>query len=206
MKNLIALRWCQVLAVSLILGLVVVAANTFWCQIQPQTPAYVQKIGADFTLRSTNGPLALHDFRGQVVLLYFGYTHCPDACPTALGTISGAIRELPLTMRSRVAGLFVSLDPERDTPAICDAYAHFFHPAIHGVTGTPTQLAKIARSWRVNYAIPSHAPGSNYALSHSTFIYLVDTHGKVRALFGDHSTRQEISRELRVWLSASLAS
>ncbi|MDX8409334.1 MAG: SCO family protein [Mariprofundales bacterium] len=200
------LRWRMALAAFLGLGLVVAVADIYRCHIQPQTPAYVQGIGGDFTLSSSNGSLALHDFRGQAVLLYFGYTHCPDACPTALGTISGAIRGLPLTMQSRVAGLFVSLDPQRDTPAICNGYAHFFHPAIRGVTGSSDQLARIARNWRVNYTIPNHAPGSDYALSHSTFIYLMDPQGVVRALFGDHSTRQEISRALRLWLSVPSAS
>lgn len=151
-------------------------------------------------MRSADGALALHDLRGKVVLLYFGYTHCPDACPTALGVMARAVRSLPQAMQRRTALLFVSLDPERDTPELLKRYTAFFDPRMVGATTTPQRLQRIAAAWRVSYRIPPHAPGAEYAVSHSSFIYLIDPQGRLVDLFGDGTRAEAIAAAMRAWL------
>ena len=97
--------------------------------------------GGDFTLDSVAGPVRLADLRGQVVLIYFGYTTCPDICPTNLAFLAAALRELTPDELQRVRVLFVSVDPERDDTPRLAVYAAYFHPNIQGVTGAPEQVA-----------------------------------------------------------------
>ena len=107
--------------------------------------------GGDFTLGSRQGPVALQDLRGKVVLLYFGYTYCPDVCPTSLGFIGLALERLTPDELERVQVLFISVDPERDTPERLEEYAVFFHPKVLGITGTPEELARVAELYGAAY-------------------------------------------------------
>lgn len=192
-----SLLW-KLILVALLLG----AGVAYWqMSSRPVVPPALQGMGGDFTLTSSKGPLSLHDFKGKVVLVYFGYTHCPDICPTALGVIAGAIEHLPARFADRAQGIFVSVDPRRDTPALLDKYTVFFDPHIHGVTGSPEQLAKIAAAWRVGYSVPDAPAGSNYAVQHSTFIYLVNPDGKVAALFDEKTSPDDIITAMRRWLN-----
>ena len=102
----------------------------------PALPTTSAPTGGDFTLQSATGPVTLKDYRGKVVLLYFGYTYCPDICPTSLTATAQALGQLAPAELARVQTLFVSVDPERDTPARLKDYGAFFHPSIIGVTGT----------------------------------------------------------------------
>lgn len=139
-RSLVALAFVGGL---LLLGLVSLLRTTGIAGLPP---------GGDFTLQSADGPLALHDLRGRVVLLFFGYTDCPGICPTALADQGAAFRLLKPEELERVAGIFVSVDPERDTPAHLKAYAGSFHPLIRGVTGAPADLQALARRYGVLYA------------------------------------------------------
>ncbi|MDX8401586.1 MAG: SCO family protein, partial [Mariprofundaceae bacterium] len=156
--------------------------------------------GGDFTLQSAAGAFHLHDLRGKVALVYFGYTHCPDACPMALGVMAAAMRALPPAWAERVAGVFVSLDPERDDPATLRDYAHFFDRRIIGVTGAPDHLARVARAWRVDWHVPAHAPGEDYAVDHSTFIYLVTPDGRVADVFDEKTEPAHLALAIKRWL------
>lgn len=100
--------------------------------------------GGDFTLQSADGPVSLSDFRGKVVLIYFGYTSCPDVCPTSLGALSAALKQLSPREMDRVQPIFISVDPERDTPGKMVEYVHYFHPKMIGVTGSIEQVRKVA--------------------------------------------------------------
>src|SRR5574343_1567339 len=111
---------------------------------EPPLPRAAGPVGGDFTLQSADGPVSLHDFRGKLVLLYFGYTFCPDICPTSLTATAAGLQQLTPEEARRVAMLFVSVDPKRDTPAHLKEYAAFFHPNITGATGTPEVIAGIA--------------------------------------------------------------
>jgi len=188
---------------KVILVVLLLAAGVLSWQLysRPVIPPALQNMGGDFTLTSSKGPLSLHDFKGKVVLVYFGYTHCPDVCPTALGVIAGAIQHLPADLAGHAEGIFVSVDPRRDTPALLDKYTVFFDPHIHGVTGSPEQLAKVAAAWRVGYSVPDAPVESNYEVEHSTFIYLVNPQGRIAALFDEKTSADDIVTAMRRWLN-----
>lgn len=144
--------------------------------------------GGDFVLDSASGLVNLADFRGDVVLLYFGYTWCPDICPTNLVLIAGALKALTPEELERVQVLFVSVDPERDSVERLAEYSGYFHPKIVGLTGTPEQIAAVAKLYGAAYRrteLPDSAMG--YVVDHSAYSYLIDPRGRlVRSL--DHAT------------------
>ena len=135
-------------------------------------------------------------WRGKLVLLDFGYRSCPDICPTTLQAIAGAL-DLLGTGAEAVQPLFVTLDPERDTPALLASYTALFHPRILGLSGTAEQTAAIARAYRVEYRKVVPKTGGDYFMDHSTTVYLLDTQGKTVALFGRQSTAEEMTAVIR---------
>lgn len=151
----------------------------------------------DFTLQSTEGLVSLKDFRGRVVLIFFGYMGCPGVCPTALSDEAAAFRALAPEELARVAGLFVSLDPERDSPAALKAYARDFHPRIQGVTGSPDALRAVA--WRYGVVYEKQAPdeGGAYAVDHTAEIYVISPQGRLLARLPQNSPPESILVEIR---------
>jgi len=144
--------------------------------------------GGDFTLTSAAGPVSLADFRGKVVLIYFGYTWCPDICPLNLSYLRYALDGLTAQERERVQVLFISVDPERDTPQRLSRYTAYFAPDILGLTGMPEEVAKAAALYGAVYRrgeVENTAMG--YAVDHSAYTYLVDTSGALQQSF-DHAT------------------
>lgn len=146
--------------------------------------------GGDFTLQSHAGPVKLSDFKGKVVLIYFGYTYCPDICPTALALTSAALKELNESELAQIQTLFISVDPERDTPERLDEYAHFFHPNILGITGTKSEIDDVTKRFGAYYRIPRHESGENYAVDHSSQTLVVGKDGEVKATIA-HGTLPE---------------
>lgn len=137
-----------------LLATLVIGLAIFWQPEIPERPlpkAALQAAG-DFTLQSAAGPVSLKDYRGKVVLIYFGYTYCPDVCPTSLAATAQGLALLKPEELAKVAMIFISVDPERDTPARLKDYAEFFHPSIVGVTGTPDKVADVAKRYGVFYA------------------------------------------------------
>lgn len=135
--------------------------------------------GGDFTLHSSAGPVSLRDFRGKAVMLYFGYTQCPDVCPTSLAQCAQALSGLDKAELEQVRLVFVSVDPERDTPARLKEYAEYFHPNMVGVTGSAEEVARAATLYGSSYTRqPPRADGS-YAVDHSSFVYLIDRDGRL---------------------------
>ncbi|MBK5931241.1 SCO family protein [Halochromatium salexigens] len=150
-----------------------------------------QPAGGDFQLTSARGALKLSDLRGKVVLLYFGYASCPDICPTNLAIIALALRELTPTERERVQVVFVSVDPQRDTPERLAEYVDYFHPNIIGVTGTDQALAAVAKQYGAAYRRAEASDSAmGYMIDHSAHSYVIDESGSlVRVL--DHATPAE---------------
>ena len=144
--------------------------------------------GGDFRLDSAAGTLDLNDLRGQVVLIYFGYTSCPDICPTNLAIIAGAIKALTPEELARVQVLFISVDPQRDDPERLAGYTAYFHPKIRGVTGTPEQIAAAARLYGAAYRRSATSDSAmGYTVDHSASTYLVDPQGRLARTL-DHAT------------------
>lgn len=138
-------------------------------------------LGGDFTLDSPGGKLSLKDYRGKAVLLYFGYTFCPDVCPTSLATMAQALSALSAEESAKVQGIFISVDPERDTMEILKVYAPFFHPSITGATGTPAEVAQVARLYGASYMKQKSVDERPYTVDHSSFTYLIGPDGKLAA-------------------------
>ena len=134
--------------------------------------------GGDFTLMSSHGPISLHDFKGKLVLLYFGYTYCPDICPTNLGNLSLAYRRLPPELQKQVQIIFVSVDPDRDTPKHLQQYCDYYQANMLGLTGTKADIDKVVKQYGVVYQIHKEGNDPNYSVDHSAFTYVIDPQGK----------------------------
>jgi protein SCO1/2 len=148
-------------------------------------------IGGDFVLQSAEGPVSLAKYKDKVIVLYFGYAFCPDVCPTSLGLLSLALQKLNEDELKKVQAFFISVDPERDTVEKLKAYAEAFHPAIKGITGTPEQIAEIAKRYGVMYMkveLPNSA--MKYSVDHSSRYYVVDSKGQVKT-FIEHGTEPD---------------
>lgn len=157
--------------------------------------------GGDFELQGPHGPVRLSDLRGQVVLLYFGYATCPDVCPTNLALIALALNGLEPAEAAAVQPVFVSVDPERDTPARLAAFTSAFHPRILGLTGSPPALAGAAAAYGAAYQ-RTEQPGSalGYVIDHSAYTYLIDADGRLVAAL-DHATpAEQIRAQMRALL------
>ena len=153
--------------------------------------------GGDFTLVSAEGPLALHDLRGKAVLVFFGYLDCPGACPTALATHAAALRLLRPQERERVVGLFISVDPARDTPEAMRDVLRNFDPSFRGATGKPEDLRALAARYGVLYEL--HAPDASgrYAVDHTTDTILVGPEGRPAARIPLDTPPESLAVELR---------
>ena len=136
--------------------------------------------GRDFHLTDHTGkPRSLADFKGKVVAVFFGYTFCPDVCPTTLAELSGALKQLGADA-ARVQVLFITVDPERDTQAVLARYVSFFNPDFLGLYGSAEQTKETAKEYNVFYEKePGNTPGS-YSVSHSAGTYLYDPAGRLR--------------------------
>jgi len=137
--------------------------------------------GGDFTLQSPAGPVSLADQRGKVVLLYFGYTFCPDICPTSLSAIAQALSALTPAEMAKVKTFFISVDPERDTMDVLKVYAPFFHPSIVGLSGSSEQVAQVARLYGARYMKQKPDENGLYSVDHLAYIYVVAPDGKLAA-------------------------
>jgi len=170
------------LALIAALALALVGVLLFWPDPDPAVgPPGAVPLGTpvDFTLRAPTGPWRLADQRGKVVLVYFGYTACPDVCPTSLAATAAGLRRLTPDELARVQTVFVSVDPERDLQPQLTEYAAFFHPSIVGITGTPASVADAARPFGVVYK-KTRVPGStDYVVDHSALTYVIAPDGRL---------------------------
>lgn len=155
----------------------------------------------ELQMSDENGkPVTARDYRGKVVLLYFGYTNCPDACPTTLTTLSQAIAQVGGT-GSRIRVLFVTVDPKRDTTAVLKRYVSAFGPQFTGLRGDDGSLSRLARRYRVAYRLePPNADG-DYAVDHSSAVFVFDSEGRARLLARAGDTPKAIAADLRRLIS-----
>ncbi|MCL2830761.1 MAG: SCO family protein [Betaproteobacteria bacterium] len=156
--------------------------------------------GGDFVLHSADGPVALSDYRGKVVLLYFGYAYCPDICPTSLAVLAQTFNDLPSPARNKVQGIFISVDPGRDTPAYLKEYVSFFHPLLVGVTGSTEEIAAVAQRYGVIYRIHPHDAEDRYVVDHSSLIYLIAPDGHLATALPYGVSAEEIHTALQPFL------
>jgi len=129
----------------------------------------------------TSKPVTAVDFHGKIVFLYFGYTQCPDFCPTTLTNLANVLQDLG-THANDVRVLFVTIDPNRDSLAVLKQYAAAFAPQVVGLRGTPDELAALARRYRVAYSVTPAQNGHPYEVTHSSIVYVFDQSGNARLL------------------------
>ena len=177
------MKYLPILILSIAaLAVGLLAGNYFFKSPQPSTSSgrYVEPPGGDFTLQSSTGAISLSDYKGKVLLLYFGYTSCPDVCPTSLSRIGNAFKKLTPEELKQVQGIFISVDPDRDTPKKLADYSKFFHPQIVGVTGTKDQIDEVTKRYDVQYRKAAGSTAAGYLVDHTSFIFLLDKQGKIR--------------------------
>jgi len=146
--------------------------------------------GSDITGAGFGKNLALHDhngravtldtFKGKLVVLFFGYTHCPDVCPTTLSDMASALALMPENVAKKVQVLFVTVDPERDSPEVIKSYVPYFHPGFLGLIGTPEQVTQVAKEFHIVYRKHVEPGASDYLVDHSAGSYVLDTRGRLR--------------------------
>jgi len=158
--------------------------------------------GGDFTLVSASGPMELKALRGKVVVVFFGYTSCPDVCPTSLGLLSNALSELQDDELKLVQGIFISVDPERDTLEQLQKYGRYFHPQILGVTGTPGQVADVAEMYGAAYRKSGQAKDTNYMMDHTADLYVIDQAGRLHSRIRHGTPSSELLQLLRQLLTS----
>lgn len=149
-----------------------------------------------FTMQQAGaGEVHAEDFRGKPVLLYFGYTHCPDICPTTLARLR-AVKQALGVDAAKVQVLFVSVDPTRDTSDELANYVHAFDPAFVGLRGTPAQTKALAKRYRVSFTRQNDEPDGGYTMSHSSAIFIFDAEGKARLLANEDTPVGDFAADL----------
>jgi protein SCO1/2 len=158
-------------------------------------------IGTDFSLPDQTGKLRrLSDFKGKVAIVFFGYTQCPDVCPTTLSTLREVMTQLG-PQAERVQVLFVTLDPQRDTPALLAQYVPSFHPTFLALRGDDAATGATAQAFKVFYKKqPGSAPGT-YSIDHSTGSYVYDPQGRLRLYVKYGDTAEHITGDLKQLLA-----
>ncbi len=153
-------------------------------------------IGGPYALTDQDGkPRASTDFRGQYQLVYFGYTFCPDVCPTTLALMAAALDKMGVD-QNRIVPVFITIDPQRDKPDVLKKYMAAFGPRFVGLTGTPEEIAKVEKEFRV-YAKKGPVENGTYAMDHSSVIYLMGPDGKLASFYDDVTTPEELARDLK---------
>ncbi len=203
-KRRAQLRILQAL-IAVILGLALAGAVILWqvnkdetrrIQLQhearqanptPEVPPSTKSIGGAFTLTNQDGQTVTSaEFHDKYMWVYFGYTYCPDLCPTGLQSLAHALHKLGPDTK-KIQTLFITIDPVRDTPEKMKAYVASFHPDIMGLTGTPEQIATVAKAYQVYYARGEQVDEHDYIMDHSSLIYFMGPEGRFIAAYPENA-------------------
>jgi protein SCO1/2 len=187
---------------SLLLAALLAACN-------PEAPKFrsTDITGADFgkvlELKGHDGkPRSLGDFRGKLVVLFFGYTHCPDICPTTLADAAAALKTMGADA-ARVQVLFVTVDPERDTPEVLAKYVPAFDPAFLGLWGDEAATQRAAKEFKIFYEKRAGGAAGAYTIDHSAQSYILDAQGRLRLVIRHDRIAQDLAADLRQLLHGS---
>ena len=176
----------------------IVALVAFAGYIFTRSDAGTPAIGGPFTLTDQNGKTVTDaDFKGKPTLIYFGFTYCPDACPTAMLLMQTAVEQLGEGADKRLNMALITIDPQRDTPAVLKDYVANFGPTVVGLTGTPEQIAAVAKAFRVYYRKVESKDGAPYLMDHSSIFYLLDRNGRFVKHFTHQSKAEDIAAAIK---------
>lgn len=181
------------LTISLLSGTFLFASPDFHGTVV-QSPVPVN----NFTLTGSSGQqVRLHDFRDKVVLLYFGYTYCPDVCPATMAELSKAMKELNSGDREKVQVLMVTVDPDRDTPEVLSQYLSHFDPSFLGLTGTDEEIAAAAEPFGIYYQKRDGTAETGYLVDHTATVAAVDKDGTLRLIYSFNTPGEDIAADLK---------
>lgn len=170
---------------------------------RPEPPLAGARIGGPFTLTDQDGKrVSDKDFAGRYRLMYFGYSYCPDVCPVDLQKLMAGYAALETSdpeVAARIAPIFVTVDPERDTPGQMKQYVTAFHPKLIGLTGTPAEIAAVAKEYAILYSKVRKPGVSDYLMDHSRLVYLFGPKGEPIALIPEDGKPEQIAAELKRW-------
>jgi cytochrome oxidase Cu insertion factor (SCO1/SenC/PrrC family) len=161
----------------------------------------IAQVGGPFRLTDHTGKtVTQQDFHGRYMLIYFGYSFCPDVCPTTLGVMAEALQKLGSDSR-RVVPIFITIDPERDTPKVLADYMKAFGPQFVGLTGSSAAIRDVEKEYRV-YAVkrpldPSKGSGGGYGMDHSSVLYLMGPNGKLVSFYDEAISPDDLAKDLR---------
>ena len=194
-------------ALRLLACLAALAAALALAACGPATPKFKgsdvtgSAFGRDFALVDADGkPRTLADYRGKAVVLFFGYTQCPDVCPTTLSMLAGAMKALGADA-DRVQVLFVTVDPERDTAELLRQYVPAFDPRFVGLRGDAAQTEAVAKEFRIIYQKVPGATPETYTVDHSAGLFLFDPAGRLRVYEGHGQPPETLAHDLRALLN-----
>ncbi len=154
---------------------------------------------ANFMLTAHTGqPVSLHDYQDKVVMLYFGYTFCPDACPATMSHLAQAMEKLTSTQQEQIQVFMVTVDPERDTKEQLADYMAYFHPSFVGLTGTADEIAQVATPLGIYYRQEAGTAASGYLVNHTTSVLVIDKKGYLRLTYPFNTPVEEIAADMRV--------
>ncbi|WP_145481684.1 SCO family protein [Stenotrophomonas rhizophila] len=178
------------------LSLLLLAAQPVWAQGP-------DRIGGPFSLTDQDGrAVSDRTFHGKPVLLYFGFTSCPDVCPTDLARVQHIATRVRKAGGPAITPIFVSIDPARDTPAKMKSYVSVFGPDMVGLTGTPRQIAAVTDAYHVYYKKVPYGTQGQYMMDHSTFVFLLDRTGRYVDHFGRTADEAKVARQIAGELAA----
>ncbi|MDE1463071.1 SCO family protein [Spartinivicinus poritis] len=154
------------------------------------------KLAPDFTLQSSQGPISLTDFKGKGVVLFFGYTNCPDVCPTGLSTLTQALKQLPKTTQQQLQPIFITLDPTVDTPTRLAEYLHYFHPNLIGLSSNQQTLKQVTQAYHVTYKRQPQPNSEFDFIQHTAYFYLISSTGKLNQYLPHQSSIENLKQAL----------
>ena len=197
-------RFHLIFAILALIAALLVAGTAYYIASQPRGPISIGTalVGGPFSLTDQTGrKVTDKDFRGHYMLVFFGYTYCPDICPTELQVMSAALDNLG-AKADAIQPIFITFDPQRDTPEVLKQYITNFHPRLVGLTGTPEEIAVAAKAYRVFYNRLENTSGPDtYLMDHSTITYLMDKQGKFLKHFSYSTDAAALAQDLEKLIS-----
>ena len=187
--------------VLLLAGILALSA----CQPRPAVPPPLQgaRIGGPFSLTDQNGrAFTDRNLAGRYALVYFGYTFCPDICPTDMGVIAAGLKQVGKSdpaLAAKVVPVFITVDPARDTPEVLKQFVSSFHPRLIGLTGTTAEIARVAQSYAIAHS-KGEATEGGYLVNHNSPAYLMGPDGKPIALLGQDGGADAVAATIRQWV------
>lgn len=199
MKNVRLFLWLCVVA-ALGVGAILYQQRQIEAEEEPVrvSPVAGMRVGGPFTLTDHNGKTVTDkDFADKYRLVYFGFTYCPAVCPTELHKMTRALKDLGPALAAQIHPIFITIDPDRDTVPAMKRYMSLFDPSFTGLTGTPDQIARVLKDWKVYAAKVQQDGMSDYTMDHSSYIYFLSPSGDLLNLFRAADTADTMAQAIR---------